>query len=398
VGTPLHDVLSSLFEARRRQGTEAAHRVWEQAKHSIPALSQIEYPTDKPGFQFAHSSQLDELPGVEWLVRWEKEPIIPEEGLALLYGRAGSGKSFLSVDLAYSVGQKHPVIYLASEGQQQYKDRKNAWLRHHKTDEGQVYFLSHEGIDVLRLLNGEQVDCFIRDAATLHPKLIIIDTFIWAFEGGDENSAGDMQRAISACRRIQQALHCAVLLVHHSNKGGDDYRGSSVLMGAVDVALKLTENDSVLTLQCDKAKYAASFAPRRFGLVDVHLVECDKFSGQPIACPVLLPASRIAHQYTDKLTENQREVLIALEREPFKTDGATPAELHDATGVQRTTIYSTLDTLVQRKLVQYKKALRGKQRWVITDKGRELLSMANATADGSSVTESQSYGFNWLVS
>ena len=56
-------------------------------------------------------------------------------------------------------------------------------------------------------------------AESLEPGLLVIDTFARSF-AGDENSAQEVGSAITALARIQKALGCTVMVVHHSGKAG----------------------------------------------------------------------------------------------------------------------------------------------------------------------------------
>jgi AAA domain len=73
------------------------------------------------------------------------------------------------------------------------------------------------------------------------PVLIVIDTLARCMPGLDENSARDMGRVIEGLTRLlEQVPSAAVLFVHHAGKGGDgDMRGSTALIGGVDLELQV---------------------------------------------------------------------------------------------------------------------------------------------------------------
>lgn len=74
--------------------------------------------------------------------------------------------------------------------------------------------------------------------------LAVVDTFAhWTQLGGDqEKDAGHVQRALGHVHALARE-GCAVLLVHHTRKGGGEQgeavRGSSALLGAVDASIEL---------------------------------------------------------------------------------------------------------------------------------------------------------------
>src|SRR5580704_10982572 len=93
------------------------------------------------------------------------EGMIPERSLAVIYGQPASGKSFLALDLAYSVAtgipwlgrkvQHGPAVYIAGEGIGGLPKRIAAWKDAHGAQGGaEVHFLP----EVVRLLQRNAVD------------------------------------------------------------------------------------------------------------------------------------------------------------------------------------------------------------------------------------------------
>jgi hypothetical protein len=69
------------------------------------------------------------------------------------------------------------------------------------------------------------------------PVLIVVDTLARAAPGQDENSAKDMGRVVASCDGFRKLYGCCVLLVHHTPKGGHDWRGSTAVWNALDTGL-----------------------------------------------------------------------------------------------------------------------------------------------------------------
>jgi hypothetical protein len=96
----------------------------------------------------------------------------------------------------------------------------------------------------------------------------------------EENSATDMAKVTSAMRALRTVLGCAILFVHHMGKSGPDsknrsdggkLRGSSVIHGAVDGLLTLTDLKGDASTNWDNAckvvvKGARSADPFRLSL------------------------------------------------------------------------------------------------------------------------------------
>lgn len=235
-----------------------------------------ELEKERPSFKLLSLEDLDRLPEPEWLVAG----IMPATSLTTLYGAPGSAKSFLALDAALSVSAGVPfhgrdtkqgkVIYSLGEGLRGLKYRIEAWCLAHPTADKElirknftvipraVHLL--EDFDTTMLLNTierqQEVD------------LLIIDTFARALVGGDENSAGDVGRAIAVCDKVRDMTGSATLLVHHTSADGTKARGSTALPGASDCMIRMNKDDiqHVISIACTKMKDSEPFKPLFFDL------------------------------------------------------------------------------------------------------------------------------------
>jgi hypothetical protein len=95
--------------------------------------------------------------------------------------------------------------------------------------------------------------------------------------GDDENSAMDMGKFIARLKHVQEQTGVAVLLVHHSGKDADrGMRGSSSLLGAVDLVMKVDTN----VIAVEKNKDGPDGGQIHFELRQVDLGSDDE--GDPI--------------------------------------------------------------------------------------------------------------------
>jgi hypothetical protein len=92
------------------------------------------------------------------------------------------------------------------------------------------------------------------------PPLLVIDSKV-AFQGGDENDAGETRAFMHRCRKIAD-LGATVLVLHHDGKAetAKDYRGSSDFKAAIDVGFHVSNSSSdnrldVLRLRCFKSRF-----------------------------------------------------------------------------------------------------------------------------------------------
>lgn len=176
---------------------------------------------------------------------------LPADAVGMLWGEPGSYKSFIVTDWMLSVasgrpwcGRKThqgPVWYLAGEGHGGLRQRIAAW-RKAKHFDGDLPVMHSSKAVTLDTSTGEVSDGlsellgFVRSGEV--PSMIVVDTLARSMVG-DENSTRDASRFVSAIDELMVVIRstgreCCLILVHHARKGGDDYRGSSALRGAVD--------------------------------------------------------------------------------------------------------------------------------------------------------------------
>jgi hypothetical protein len=212
--------------------------------------------------------------------------LVETESLAVIFGKPGSGKSFVAIDMAASVASgtpyhgrdvlQGPVIYIAGEGNNGLRRRLAAWERHHGVSlaDAPLRFSRR----ATSLLDPEEAGAVITaidavaQAEGKPPRLVIIDTLARNFGAGDENSTRDMSLFVAGVDSIKGRFPgCSVLLVHHTGHGeGDRARGSSVLLGALDAEFRVELSGDTTTLQGTKSKEGAIPPPIGF---KAHTVE-----------------------------------------------------------------------------------------------------------------------------
>jgi hypothetical protein len=213
--------------------------------------------------------QMRRLPPIEWLIGG----VFEAHSFCLLYGAPANYKSFLALDwgLCIATGRASwngrpvragPVIYIAGEGDRGIQKRADAWLRHHAVEDAPDFYVVRQAV---QLRHGVDVPELIGqiDALNVKPVLIIIDTLNRAFVGGDENSAKDMGEFLKGVAQLQQ-LGAAVLVLHHTIKGGQDARGSGSLHGAADTMIFVERTGDLVTVENKKMKDEAEFAEMTF--------------------------------------------------------------------------------------------------------------------------------------
>jgi len=175
-------------------------------------------------------------------IRWVLEGYLPVGGIVVLAAKPKVGKTTLAYHMAAHIVQgisfldctvvQTPVLILAVEEHEMLvRDR----LRN-------VIGESHADLYVhcgrFRPTELEALRDFI---ARKRIGLVILDTLAAYWTVKDENDAVQVQRAIQELRDVARDTEACVLVIHHCRKsegsGGDEIRGSSALLGEVDIAL-----------------------------------------------------------------------------------------------------------------------------------------------------------------
>ena len=201
-------------------------------------------------FKLLSGADLYNAPQMRWMVRG----VLPVEGLAALYGASGSGKSFLTLDIAAAVAggdyewfgrrvSQAPVTYVCLEGEAGMGKRVKAWsLRQNKPVPDGLRFIT-QAFDLLSDDVPELAKAVMAGGGA--GGLVILDTLNRAAPGADENSSVDMGNLIAAAKQLQSLTGGLVLLVHHTGKDATKgLRGHSSLYAALDGAIEVVKTDS----------------------------------------------------------------------------------------------------------------------------------------------------------
>ncbi|MCT9515790.1 AAA family ATPase [Acinetobacter baumannii] len=198
---------------------------------------------------FLTSADLKKLSPQTWLVK----NIIPETGFGIIYGKSGTYKSFLTIDLLAHIAngrtwfgnntKQKPVIYIPLEGKSGISKRIEAWKIHNHSNDQIISIF--ENINFKDKNNIEYLIEKIKDAR-LDGGVICIDTLAQAGGDMDENSSKDMGNMIKTFQYIQQELGGIVLVVHHTGKDDSKgMRGHSSLYASLDFALECTAHGNL---------------------------------------------------------------------------------------------------------------------------------------------------------
>lgn len=270
------DIVVKIDSAYRNGQLDAGNAAASGALERIAAEEWAKRPTGRQ--KLALWSERRNRAAPPWL--WHE--LLPAGGLVGLYGQGGSYKTFLALRLAVAIANKEvalggralqagPVVYIAGEGQQEPR------LRALEAEYGPIsdQLALFDGID----LTSPEDQAILRDDLAMAisdnwggraPVLVVIDTLARAAPGIDENSNRDMGQIVQTCDAMRKALGCAVLLVHHTPKGSDDWRGATAAFNALDAALLVKRrSDLKANLYARRIKDAADGGAWDIGLKTV---------------------------------------------------------------------------------------------------------------------------------
>ncbi len=216
---------------------------------------------------------------------WAVAGVLPQQGLAIIYGASGAGKSFVTLDLALHVATGQPwagrrcrggvVVYCAAENPASIENRLAAARMHRPEFSGARLAVLPQAID----LHDSTTDLdalltLLQDVRREHGEiaLVVVDTLARAMGGGDENAAADMGQFVRSCDAIREALATCVTVVHHAGKDSSrGARGSSALRAAADAEIEVMAENGQHRARITKSRDASTGATFTFRLMPVPL-------------------------------------------------------------------------------------------------------------------------------
>ena len=241
-------------------------------------------------FPVLTADDLASLPPMRWRVRG----LLPEHGLAAIYGPSQSGKSFVLLDLLGAVAESRPwfgyrttacpVTLVCLEGEHGMAQRVAAYREKHGRAPANMRFIAAP----FALLESGDVQALAEaiDAAGGAGGIVAIDTLNRAATGADENDSRDMGRVIAGAQALQAALGGLVVLVHHAGKDATrGMRGHSSLHAVLDAVVEVTRDGDRREWRLAKSKDGldGEAHPFRLAVVEVGIDE----DGEPVSSCVI---------------------------------------------------------------------------------------------------------------
>jgi hypothetical protein len=189
----------------------------------------------------------------EWLVK----RVLPRRGVAVIYGKPASFKSFVASHIALRCALgwawaarnvfRTSVVYIAAEGASGLRKRKAGYVKADPSLPADIDFALVSAAPNLGAEPGDLPALIAAiDRANFAPGLIVLDTLAQTLGGSDENGSG-MTAFLANAGRLADRFGCLVLIVHHVGLADDKrMRGHSSLGGGVDAQILCERQDGAL--------------------------------------------------------------------------------------------------------------------------------------------------------
>jgi predicted ATP-dependent serine protease len=224
-------------------------------------------------FEIKPLSQLvSEAKPIEWIV----ENLIPRYGLVILAGKAGVGKSMVTLHLSHAVVNGEPLFGafpIQNRGRVLIIDNENypgLYLQRVRA----LGLNPLEGIDTLNLTEfsidrRQSIEWLEKVLAENKYTLVVLDSWTNLIRNTDENKAPEVGKVLSRLRKIAYEHGCCFVLIHHVRKNmpyavdpKDELRGSSTLMNEADLVIAMRDSgkDGLRVLSTIKQRYGKEVA------------------------------------------------------------------------------------------------------------------------------------------
>lgn len=238
----------------------------------------VRTPSDYAGrYKVESAASFSKRPSPPWLIK----DVLPQADLIVLFGASGAGKSFVALDMGAAIARgvtwrgkrvrKGRVVIIAAEGGGGFAKRLQAYCQHH------MILPSDLDIGIVNatpslMAREDMSELVAAIVAAGGADLCIMDTFAQMTAGADENSAGEMGRALSHAKALKVATGATVMLVHHTGKDSTKgARGSTVIRGAADAEIEVAKMETGRVVRTTKQKDADDGGEWGFALEQIQV-------------------------------------------------------------------------------------------------------------------------------
>ncbi|MEM6899521.1 MAG: AAA family ATPase [Pseudomonadota bacterium] len=254
------------------------------------------------------------------------EGFFPSDGVVIVNGKNGIGKTYFVIDLALSIAcgfdffhgrrllrSSKRVVVLGWEGKHTYPSRITAWCKHHDIEIPLDRF--HFKYVERSLADPKDRDQLDEEIKALNPDVVIIDTLGAATVGLDEDKAKEMGPIIDWCRKVSVAVDGLVMLVTHPPKGNlSTTRGSNVIESNADAVVQVKKKGNGILILAQKIRTSSPGPPIELRFKEVDLGPDPERPKRRIKSSVLTsaqPQAKPIELVLDELTSDADCITVA---------------------------------------------------------------------------------------
>lgn len=234
---------------RMRANEQARERI-RQERRLASAGSDL---VDRMRSELLDSADLDLIPDAEPLIKgW-----LYMDSVARIIGGFGSGKTFLTLDMACKIstglipfGQTTPswfgypskhgnVLYVVGEGVRGIKKRIRAWESYHGVKTAGKLKIFPRPVQMA----DDEFLALIEIAKEVNAVMIILDTQARMTVGIDENNATDSGLVVDRAERMRMETGACVTILHHTGWDSEHGRGSTAWPGALQSEILVKQKE-----------------------------------------------------------------------------------------------------------------------------------------------------------
>lgn len=245
----LTDILNQLPEGKRTIINQMVMKYGQNTDLNSLDISENNNGDEEDRFLLHSAAEaLLPQPPIEWIVK----PLFSTGTVSMVMGDPGSKKTYSLIDLAVCLASGKqwldfetkpvPVLLIDEEsGVRRINRRLGDIMRGHiarKDIPLQYISLARFNLGLNGSGGSPDIKMLEKKIRETKAKFIIIDALADVMPGADENAVKDVQPIFMGLRQVADATGSAIVVIHHANKGGS-YRGSSAILGALDLLMKV---------------------------------------------------------------------------------------------------------------------------------------------------------------
>ena len=274
-------------------GRHKAKGLWAKVRPDPDAMTEVierQVIAANDRYQILGPVEIKALPPIEWAIKG----VLPRRGVSMVYGPSGGGKSFVVLNMIYSIAEgssffgqmakQIPVLYVGLEGHAGVKNRIVAMER--AQGRPMPEYMRVLLTNAFNITNPQQVEKLAKECP--QGCIVVIDTLNQAAPNADENSSRDMGAILAGAKRLAELVEGNCVLIHHSGKNAQmGERGHSSLRAALDCSIEVTRTNDRRAWKVAKAKDGLDGEEHAFRLNIVE-VGTDE-DGDPVTSCVVVP-------------------------------------------------------------------------------------------------------------